>query len=101
MTEWIAFLFHSQVSHPNVGSETPHPSWRLQSARIRRSVDTYVGPDVLEEPTASVFRVDHVAILGGSELLHNVTFHYQSVWYISEDWNLHQHCCENFKSQTC
>ena len=62
---------------------------------------TYVGPDVLEEPTASIFRVVHVTILGGSKLPHNVTFHYQSVWYISEEWNLHQHCCEKLKSQTC
>ena len=62
----------------------------------------YVGTDVLEELAASVFRVVHVAILGGSKLPQNVvTFHHQSLWCISEDWNLHQHCCENLKSQTC
>lgn len=53
----------------------------------------YVGTDVLEELAASILRVVHVAILGGCKLPQNVvTFHHQSVWHISEDWNLHQQC---------
>ena len=41
----------------------------------------YVGTDVLEELAACIFRVVHVAILGGSNLPQNiVTFHHQSVW---------------------
>jgi hypothetical protein len=99
VAEWIAFLFYSQVSHPNVGSETLHPSWREWSSGIRQSVDMYVGTDVLEELAACIFRVVHVAILGGSNLPQNVTS--PSVCVVSEDWNLHQYCCENLKSQTC
>lgn len=57
VAEWIALLFHSQkISHPNVGLETPNPSWRLQSPGIIRSIDSYVGTDVLEELAASIFR---------------------------------------------
>jgi hypothetical protein len=67
MAEWIAFLFHSQkISHPNVGLETPHPSWRLQSAGIRQSLDSYIGTDVLEELAASIFRVVYITS-GGSK----------------------------------
>jgi hypothetical protein len=58
-----------------------HPSWRVWSAEIRWSVDMYVGTDILEELAACMFRVVHVAILGGSNLPQNVvTFHHWSVW---------------------
>jgi hypothetical protein len=40
----------------------------------------YVGTDVLEELAACILRVVHVAILGGSNLPQNVTFHHWSVW---------------------